>query len=537
MLVARSSQKVTVPFLYRSGFNYVDPTTNIFVYLKRGFNSGGATILGPLVFDMAQALASTPQYSQSFFDGSKIERVSQGSYVLTLKLPDNVFPGQYTIGINSTADGVSDVKEIPITIKKADFSPDDWSSTPNYYNYSMIDKSVSLSERSKYREIGQFETNNILLIGHTDSIQPYGIQKILSIQNAVDILRADINSPLLRGVFDAYSWGARDIYIMSCGYMSEYVENPSERNTKKFSGTNGNTFSFYEAYYNRLSECYALIEQYEFIDFIVPLEASMINTDTVNFAKQLSLVCGRIQENTGEITIGILGSRNQGGSSSDVNVLLSKNFEIPSAVDPNGFITRDYGKHLILIYGELIFNHKQMQRTYTSSAAAAVAGMLSSTQVNIGLSKKRIPSALSIYGADLKSNEVRSLSEKGINCVMRGGRSRRLTGQYDIYLSGDLTKSISDNFKDCSNVRLAAMLISEIQAIGNNAIGKFNYSKASQTVESLLKYLKQLDILKDYNIEVFGDKQIKGKLYFNITIQSSRTLREISFNVATGRGV
>ena len=81
------------------------------------------------------------------------------------------------------------------------------------------------------------------------------------------------------------------------------------------------------------------------------------------------------------------------------------------------------------------------------------------------------------------------------------------------------------------------MLISEVQSIGNNAIGKFNYSKANSTVESLLKYLKQLDIVRDYKLEIYGDKQIKGKMYFNITVQSSRTLREISFNIATGRGV
>lgn len=537
MLVARASQVLTIPFVYRSGYEYIDPTTNIFIYLKRGFNSGGPTILGPYVFDVNAAVAATPQYTQTFADGSSLTRIIEGSYQLLLKIPSNIFPGQYTVGINTTADGASDVKEIPLTIKRGQTTPDDWSSEPNYYNYSMVDKSVVLSERSKYREIGQFETNNILLIGHTDSIEPYGIQKISSIQEAIDILRADFNSPLLRGVFDAYSCGARDIYIMSCGYMSEYVEDISQRNIKIFQGTAGDTFSFYEAYYDRLAACYNLVEQYEFIDIIVPLEASLINTGTVNFAKQLALVCGRIQENTGEITIGILGSRNQGISTADVTDLLSKQFNIPSKIDPNGFILEDYGKHIVLIYGEAVFNHKQIQRSYTSSVAAAVAGMLSSTQVNLGLSKQRIPSALSLYGVDLKANEIRALSSKGINCISRGGRSRRFAGQYDVYLSGDLTQSISENFKDSSNVRLAAMLISEVQAIGNNAIGKFNYAKAGETVRSLLDYLKKLDVVRDYNMQIYGDKEIKGKLYFNIIIQSSRTLREISFNIATGRGV
>ena len=537
MLVAKPSQILTIPFVYRSGFNYIDPSSNIFVYLKRGFSSGGPTILGPYIFDIANALAATPQYTQNFQDESSITRMSEGSYILNLKVPGNIFSGQYTVGINTTADGASDAKEITLTIKKQQLTPGDWSSEPDYANYSMVDKSISLGERSKYREIGQFETNNILLIGHTDAIEPYGMQKISSVQEAIDTLRADFRSPLLRGVFDAYSCGARDIYIMSCGYMSEYVENVGDRNIKIFRDSTNETLSFYQAHYHRLSECYALVEQYEFIDVIVPLEASMINTEGVNFAKQLSLVCNAIQQNSGEITMGVLGSRNQGISSSDVSTLLSKNFDIPSQVDAAGFVEQDYGKHIVMVYGEAIFNHKQMQTSYTGSVAAAVAGMLSSTQVGLGLSKQRIPSALSIHGQDLKSNEVRSLSEKGINCISRGGRSRRLAGQYDIYLSGDLTYSISENFKDSSNVRLAAMLISEVQAIGNNAIGKFNYAKAGTTVQSLLKYLKQIDVVRDYKLQIYADKEIKGKMYFNITIQSSRTLREISFNVATGRGV
>ena len=537
MLLTKPSDIATIPFVYRSGYDYVDPNSNIRVFLRRGFNSGGATILGPLVFNMDLALSSTPQYEQIFSDTSSISRQSIGSYILKLKIPNNIFPGQYTVEISTTVNSISDTKEVPIQVKASAASSGDWSSAPNYENYSLVDKSVSLNERSKYKEISQFETNNILLIGHTDAIEPYGMQKIRSIQEAVDILRADFISPLLRGVFDAYSCGARDIYIMSAGYMSEYVDNVSERNAKIFKDSFNNTFSFYEAYYDRLAECYTLIEQYEFIDIIVPLEASIINTGNKNFAKQLSLVCGRIQENTGEVTIGIIGSRNQGMSSSDIQTLLSTNYEIPSTIDGNGYITRDYGKHIIMIYGEAVFSHKQMQRTYTSSVAAAVAGMLSSTQVNLGLSKQRIPSALSIHGNEPKVNEVKALEQKGINCAIRGGRSRRFVGPYDVYLSGDLTQSISENFKDASNVRLAAMLIGEVQAIGNNGIGKFNYSKVIAKVESLLVYLKQLDIVRDYGLDAYADKDEKGKLYFNINIKSSRTLRDISFNIATGRGV
>lgn len=363
------------------------------------------------------------------------------------------------------------------------------------------------------------------------------MQKISSIQDAVNILRADYNSPLLRGVFDAYSCGARDIYIMSAGYMNEYVENPSQRNTPILKDSVNETYTFYKNYYNSLAICYEMVREYDFIDFIVPLEASMINTGSVNFARQLANFCNQLQIDNGEVTIGILGSRNLGINQTDVNELLTKNFDIKNEVDQNGLILNDSGKHLILVYGEAVFSHKQLPNSYTSSIAASMAGMLASTQVNFGISNQRIPSAMSGYGTELTTAQIRSLNQKGINCVTRGSRSRRFASPYDVYVSGDFTQSISDSFKDSSNVRLAAMVISEIQAMGRNAIGKFSHSKVSSKAEALLAFLKENDFVRDYSIDSYADREERGKVYFSITLVSSRTLREITFSVASGRGV
>ena len=529
MLVTAPGQTIEIPFVYRDGYDYVDPTTNITIFLKRGYNSAGASILGPYTYNITQALAASPNTIQTYENGTYVERNSEGSYTLYMKIPSNIFDGEYTVAINAMAGGALDAKEIALQTKgTVDVSFD---------NYSLTEKTVALNNRSKYRQIGQFDTNTILLIGHTDAIEPYGIQKIHSIQDGINLLRADFNSPLLRGMFDAYSCGARDIYIMSAGYMSEYVETVSERNAAKFKDAVNNTTTFYELYYNRLSECYNMLKEYDFFDIVVPLETSIINTGTVNFVKQLANYCNAVQASCGEITIGIIGSRTDGINVTDTAGLLVKDFEIESTVDFNGYITKDTGKHVVLVYGEMIFNHKQIQRSYAASAAAAVAGMISSTQVNIGLSKKRIPAALSIFGVDLSTDEVKKLNAKGINALTRGGRSRKFGGPYDIYLGSDYTQSISESFKDTSNVRLAAMVIGEVQAISKNAIGKFAYSKLSAKVEALLSFLKTNDIIRDYQLESYADKTVKGKLYFNITLKSSRTLRQISFNIATGKGV
>lgn len=375
------------------------------------------------------------------------------------------------------------------------------------------------------------------MIGHTDAIEPYGIVKLKSIQDGISILRGDTKSPLLRGMFDAYACGARDIYIMSCGYMSEYVEEVSDRNLEIFSDDNAtpNQYSFYDLYHLRLNECYQLLRDYEFLNIIVPLETSIINTGLNNFVEQLATHCEFMQTETGEVQFGIIGSRNNGLSVSDIDILEEKDFNLDVLVDPNGYIISDKGRHVILIYGEIILSHKQLQISYSSSPAAAVAGMISSTMIDRGLTKARIPAAFSIYGVDLNAAQVKRLQDIGINTIVRGQRSRR-AAIFDVSLSSDYTQSISESYKDCSNIRLVSLVIREIQSLGNLAVGKFGYEKIISYVQEFLSALQSSRIIVDYSMDASADKYNKGTIYFNISITSSRTLRQISFNVSTGKG-
>jgi hypothetical protein len=529
MLIANPGQQITIPFVFKSGYDYVDPDEDIYVYLRRGSGTIGSIIIGPLKFNITTAIAATPGTSQTLDSNTVLERVSTGSYELRMSLPVNLFEGEYTVQISSIAGGLTEVKEYYLKCKI----------TTNQLNevYSDNNKSIVINSKSNYKSINNGTTNNILLIGHTNAMQQYAITKISSIQDAVNKLNADINSPLLKGVFDAYSCGARDIYIMSAGNMGEYIEDVARRNTKLFAtdSVTPNTYSFYELYYQRLISCYSLLERYEFIDIIVPLETSMVSTGNVNFVKQLSDHCQKMQEDTGEVQIGVIGSRSLQSTEDDIDELVSADFELESDVSAGGYITKDAGKYMCLIYGETIFNHKQLQRSYRASAAAAFAGTLSSTRVDHGLARKRLQSALSIVGANLTSAQLKSLTDNKINAIVGGQRSRRNV-PYDIYISGDLTQSISENYSDASNVRLVAMIIAEIQSLGTNAIGKMGYDKVIRDVDAMLLTLKTGDIIRDYTFDAYADRLIRGKLYFNISIISVRTLRTISFNVSTGRG-
>jgi hypothetical protein len=458
-----------------------------------------------------------------------LKRESVGSFVIKLRIPQNLFDGMYTVQINAVIDGLSVSKEINLQ------SADGYQSYED--SFDLGSKSIKIGNRSLYQNIGDSTTQNIMLIGHTDAMEPYGIVKLKSIQDGINILRGDTKSPLLRGIFDAYACGARDIYIMSCGYMSEYVEEISDRNIEIFSDNDAtpNQYSFYDLYFLRLNECYALLRDYEFLNIIVPLETSIINTGLNNFVEQLATHCEFMQTETGEVQFGIIGSRNNGLSVSDIDLLEEKDFNLDPIISPEGYVISDKGRHIILIYGEIILSHKQLQVSYSGSTAAAVAGMISSTRIDRGLTKAKIPAAFSIYGADLNAAQVKRLQDIGINTIVRGQRSRR-AAIFDISLSSDYTKSISESYKDCSNVRLVSLVIREIQSLGNLAVGKFGYEKVISYVEEFLSALQSSKVIVDYSVNASVNRPDKSTLYFNISITSSRTLREISFNVATGKG-
>ena len=161
--------------------------------------------------------------------------------------------------------------------------------------------------------------------------------------------------------------------------------------------------------------------------------------------------------------------------------------------------------------------------------------MISSTMIDRGLTKARIPAAFSIYGVDLNAAQVKRLQDIGINTIVRGQRSRR-AAIFDVSLSSDYTQSISESYKDCSNIRLVSLVIREIQSLGNLAVGKFGYEKIISYVQEFLSALQSSRIIVDYSMDASADKYNKGTIYFNISITSSRTLRQISFNVSTGKG-
>jgi phosphotransacetylase len=93
----------------------------------------------------------------------------------------------------------------------------------------------------------------------------------------------------------------------------------------------------------------------------------------------------------------------------------------------------------------------------------------------------------------------------------------------------------TSNYRKLPQIRLCAMLINEIKALSNNNISKFSSQKAVEDVRKLLSFLKTNNIIADYTFEAYSDQEIKGKLYFDISVTSSLGLKKMSFSISSGK--
>jgi hypothetical protein len=351
-----------------------------------------------------------------------------------------------------------------------------------------------------------------------------------------------MNSPLLRGVFDAYDAGARNIFICAAAPMSEYVEDIDRRLISStyvdYQLATPSSKTFYERYYDRLSTTYSILKVLDFIDVIVPLQVSIIKTSGVDFVSQLAQYCDDFHNETGYVQIGVIGSRTNGTSSSDINDIendenLSNKYTTYSI---SGDVISDQGRYVVPVYGEALFSHAQLDFTYINSVSAAVAGLIVSNPLNFGLVRKRIPGAMSLYGSNLNSLEINRLDAIGINTIYRGNKARRAQ-PFQVYLTNDYTMASMDStFSKLPQMRLASYLSSAVKGFGYDAIGKFGYDKVINNTSEMLKRLKKDGTIVDFEFNAKPSSAESGIILLYINIVSSLGLKKINLSLAAGPG-
>lgn len=549
MIILSPGQTGTFEFIFNKDNTFYDPTdgatpSDVLVSVYRGDAGAGSVIDGPYSYlfqdatpsgNYIEKTTSNTVYFGNFGDtpGQNTSSLNAVKFSFYYTIPTDLFPGSYSV-LATTYSGASIIQYI------AQFQvPQTTTAISSVYSSGQRD--ITQSFVPAYEKLDQYKTNSVLLIGHADGITLNNIIRISSIQEAIDLLKANSDSPLLRGVFDAYAAGARDIYICAAAPMSEYIEGVSTRNTAQpFYSMNDATpisYNFYQRYWSRLEETYEVIKDYDYIDIVVPLETSIINTGTIDFVTQLGMYCQDFHDRSGMIQIGVIGSRSNGISEQDIQTLEAKTIfqNKYTMFDSQNQIIGDMGRFIVPIYGELVINHNFLNRTYVSSGAATMAGMISSNPVNQSLIRKRVPSAFGLSGISLNQAQVDRLDAIGINTFTRNARTRR-GNTYQVHITNDNTMAHpTSNYRKLPQIRLCAMLINEIRALSNNNISKFSSQKAVEDARQLLSFLKNNNIISDYTFEAYSDQDIKGKLYFDISVVSSLGLKKLSFSIASGR--
>lgn len=466
---------------------------------------------------------------------SLIERTNKYEFTLNYTVPTNFFEGNYSIIAQTVTDltNLNIVSQFQVKGSAVTLSP----------SIGASNKSAVINYKPIYQELNQSNTSTVLLLGHADGIELNNPVRIRSVQSAIDLLGADLDSPLLRGVFDAYEAGARDIIICAVAPMSEYVYKPADRISSTIifdlSAATPSSYTFYEKYYQRLATTYSIISELDFIDYIVPLETSILGTGGVDFITQLATYLNNFHNDTGYVQLGVIGSRSNGISSTDVEELASNPIFTNKFTQYNidGSIASDMGRFVIPVYGEVIYQHAQLKRSYPSSMAAAFSGMLSSAPMNIGLIRTRVKGATSVFGADLSQVELDRLDSLGINTVYRGKKTRRFV-PFEVYISNENTMANKlSTLSKASQMRLVARVVSEVRGFSYDAIGKFGYDKVVSKVRDYLNSLKKNNIILDFAFNVEISQETSGKLIFHIELLAALGLRQINFAISTGPGV
>ena len=529
MLVLAKGQKAQFRFLFRDSDGTVyDPTSSatpvdISIYVLRGESGAGAVIDGPYLY-----LTQDPQAT-----GNRIQKVASGEYIFHYTVPENLYEYNYTVlaRVNSTVKNISISSVFQVKSSTSTLAP----------GFVVAPKSSITNYRPTYKQLNKSNTSTLLLIGHADGIQLNYPVKIDSIQQAVDLLKADLNSPLLRGVLDAYSCGARDIMICASAPMTEYVDKYDNKHisTTLFNRDQATPSSrtFYEKYYERLQQTYQDIIDLDFVDIIVPLETSILNTGTVDFVTQLATYCSNFHNSTGHVQIGIIGSRSNGIKASDIdtmeqNSIFTNKFTIYD--NATGQISSDKGRYIFPVYGEMVFQHPQIKLSYVSNAAAAVAGMISAASIGKALIRTRIPGAMSLFGDDLTQPEYLRLENIGINTLYRGKKTRRAV-PFEVYLTNEYTMAAqSSPFTKLAQMRLISLVASEITAVSH-----FDIMALDQIVfeaKQFLESLKTNSIINDYSFSVQTSETQRGVFIFEIGLLSALGLKRVDFSLAAGPG-
>lgn len=373
--------------------------------------------------------------------------------------------------------------------------------------------SVSLRESPQYRTLGAGLTDRLFLLGHADGLSVGEVYPVRSMRDALAALNSDADSPLVMALLEAYLSGARDIWVAPVAPMSEYEPDLELRDA-----------AYYTQYQNRLSVAYNTLKEWDIAQITVPVDAPM--NSTVDFLGQLVDYCAEAFNLSGEIHLGILGTR---GAIDESTIEALKN-------DGRLQSFGNAGKLVSVFLGDGTFNLQEMPFNHTSSVAVSVAAMLTQSPLDRGVTYRPLQNVIDTVGPTLKPEQINSISETGLNMVGPNRRGRR--GQpFQIvpYTDNTLAKTGSD-YWSLTQMRLASVVSHDLRAIGNRSLGTIGYGIFKDEVHKYMMNLVNQGGIREYSLNIFKDPNEPTKVFVDVVLKPYFGVRDVHVAITVGPG-
>lgn len=449
-------------------------------------------------------------------DGEEgLARLSIGLYAYAFKVGPFIQPAVYTFKTVSVKDGETRYDYEYFQVIEPQIEKSNLLDPPRLYG--------KIKEIFDYTNLGQGLTDHICVIGHSDGLNINEPIYITNMKEAIRMMQADPDSPLLRAVLELYNAGAKDISIVAAAPMNEYLPKLEDRQTifEEF----GNK-TFYEKYYERLTDTYSVLKEYDEYDIVVPVEAPFYFAgENVDFLTQLVNYCGDTFSEVGQPVIGIMGTRVQEFNSSDVEAMLED-----TRLDEIGSV----GKFVLLLAGECNYYHQQLPIAYSASAATAVAARLAISNYNYGATYQPLDSVVGLSTPDLTKDQIKLLSNKRINPVIRSIRGKR-GSKFEVVLATDNTLSPEgSDYWSVATMRLIAKIIRQVRVLGNRKIGTIGFAQLKNEIDDFLRSLVAVKFIKDYNFIMRKSTTDIHSALVEISVTPYSQIREVTFQTVVG---
>lgn len=378
---------------------------------------------------------------------------------------------------------------------------------------------------SRFRILNTGLTNTLLLIGHADADVMYEPYEVLDMQNAIDFLGGSITSPLVKALLEAYNGGCRDIWLYPAAPMDEYVDEAHLADRLISKEEFGNK-TFYELYYERLVEAYDTLLLFDFPEIIVAPDAPFWDTGDVDFYQLLSDFCIDLFESTGQVAIGVMGTKAVDYGSSSIQNLLD---------DDRIVSFGDIGKFVSIFVGEAVISHPQTALTYKTAVDVQMATLLSVTSLGRSVTGITLPGAVRLTNRNLTKAEIEALSVKSINAVTYTQLGKRNRAFQIKALTDHTTCSDDQGYWPLTIMRLISFIANQIRFYGREMIGGPNIQTFITTTQSFLDEMESNGYFRDYSV-VFTPDTATNLVTVDLDITPVLDIRHIQFSVNAGPG-